>query len=228
MLVHLWQTRRSNNEFHLIKSNHPLCFPTVTACWSYPSVLCGIDIGRANQLVAPPYTAAPAPSMAARSYAIQPVYATQMTRMPRALAQVAIYSANSNGMPVNVTDGAILTEPRGIFIRNLSYEVTSEELKLLISTVKKPLECEVNYHPSGVSKGRATAKFASYSEAHFGATRLDKTAHRRRILTVRLDQENTIVRRIRYPLVVNGSVGVRGGVEPRNSRSEIAPGSTAS
>lgn len=45
--------------------NHPMSFPTVTAGWSHPSVLCRIDIGRANQLVTPSY-AAPAPFMAVR------------------------------------------------------------------------------------------------------------------------------------------------------------------
>lgn len=123
------------------------------------------------------------------------------------VTQPMVYAANNNGMPVNVRDGAVLTESRGIFIQNLSYKASSDELRNLLYTVGRPIECKVHRDRSGVSKGVATAKFASVHEAQVAVTQLNSIQHRGMTLKVRLDQDTTVVGQVGPPLVVNGSVG---------------------
>lgn len=218
MLVHVWQTRRSSEGFYLLKCNCSVHFPEV-ADGHHSAGLCGIDIGRVNQLggkpcVTPsaqymtiqpgyPYPAYPTTT----SYTMQPVYATQVPPMPPMMAQPPVYSASNSGMPVNIRDGAMLTEARGIFIQNLSYRVGSEELKALLYSVGRPVDCKVHRDRSGVSKGVATAKFTSTHEAQVAVAHLNRTPHRGMILKVRLDQDITVVGQVGPPLVVNGSVG---------------------
>jgi RNA recognition motif-containing protein len=108
-------------------------------------------------------------------------------------------------MPVNIRDGAILTEARGVFIQNLSYKVGSEELKALLQTAGRPLDCKIHRDRTGVSKGVATAKFASSHEAQFAVSHLNKKSYGGMILKVRLDQDTTVVGQVGPPLVVNGS-----------------------
>ncbi|KAF3045442.1 hypothetical protein E8E12_004588 [Didymella heteroderae] len=218
MLVHVWQTRRSSDGFRLMKCNCSVHFPEV-AEGHHSAGLCGIDIGRVNQLGGKPYAPAPAQYMAVQpgytypvyptttSYIIQPVYATQGPQLPQMMAQPPVYSASNSGMPVNVRDGAMLTESRGIFIQNLSYKVGSDELKNLLYTVGRPVDCKVHRDRSGVSKGVATARFASTHEAQLAVTHLNRRPHRGMTLKVRLDQDTTVVGQVGPPLVVNGSVG---------------------
>lgn len=218
MLVHVWQTRRSNDGFRLMKCNCSVHFPELPEGTHSPG-LCGIDIGRVNLLSGKSYAAPPAqyipsqPSYAfaaypsTTSYAMQPVYAAQAPSLPPVMSQLPVYSASSNGMPVNIRDGAMLTEARGIFIQNLSYKVGSDELNNLLCTVGRPVECKVHRDRAGVSKGVATAKFASTQEAHLAVAHLNRKPHRGMTLKVRLDQDTTIVGQVGPPLVVNGSVG---------------------
>lgn len=123
------------------------------------------------------------------------------------MAKAPVYSTSNSGMPVNIRDGAILTESRGIFIQNLSYKVESDELKTLLYTVGRPVDCKVHRDRSGVSKGVATAKCASTHEAQLAVTHLNRKPHRDMILKVRLDQDTTVVGQVGSPLVLNGSVG---------------------
>lgn len=218
MLVHVWQTRRSSEGFRLMKCNCSVHFPDV-ADGHHSAGLCGIDIGRVNLLGGKPHAASPVQYMpvqpgysypvypATTSYAIQPVYATQIAQIPPMMAQTPVYSASNSGMPVNIRSGAILTEARGIFIQNLSYNVGSDELKNLLFTVGRPVECKVHRDRAGVSKGVATAKFASAHEAQLAVTHLNRKSHRGMALKVRLDQDTTVVGQVGPPLVVNGSVG---------------------
>lgn len=219
MLVHVWQTRRSNEGFRLMKCNCSVHFPDLPDGAHSPG-LCGIDIGRVNQLGGKPYAAPPTQYMAvqpgypyptysstAPSFPMPPVYAAHASLISPVVIQPAVYSASSSGMPVNIRDGAMLTESRGIFIQNLSYKVGSDELKNLLYTVGRPVDCKVHRDRSGVSKGVATAKFASTHEAQLAVTHLNRKPHRGMTLKVRLDQDTTVVGQVGPPLVVNGSVG---------------------
>lgn len=217
MLVHVWHTRLSNDGFRLIKCNCSVHFPDLPDGGHSPE-LCGIDIGRVIKLdgisyaahsthympVQPGYAYAAYPTT---SDTIQPIYATQAPLLPPVMVQPPVYAASNSGMPVNIRDGTMLTEARGIFIQNLSYKVGSDELKNLLYTVGRPVDCKVHRDRSGVSKGVATAKFASTHEAQLAVTHLNRKPHRGMTLKARLDQDTTLVGQVGLPLVVNGSVG---------------------
>ncbi|KAI8937770.1 hypothetical protein NX059_005469 [Plenodomus lindquistii] len=92
--------------------------------------------------------------------------------------QPPVYSTSTNGMPVNVRGGAVLTEARGIFIRNLSYKATLDDLNKLLYTVGIPVDSQLLRDPrTGVFKGLATARFGSKEEAQYAATYLNGREH---------------------------------------------------
>jgi RNA recognition motif-containing protein len=144
------------------------------------------------------------------AYAPQPqVHVLTPSYTADALPSPPIHSASTNGMPVNVRGGAILTEARGIFIRNLSYRCTPEDLNgLLLQSVGYPIDIQfLRDGRTGVFKGAATAKFASKELAQHAAKTLNGREHIGMTLHVRIDTESTAVRRAE-PLVVNGSYKV--------------------
>ena len=75
------------------------------------------------------------------AYAPQPqAYAPASVYSTYALQPLTIYLTSTNGVPVNVKGGAVLTEACGIFICNLSYKCTLEDLnRLLLQTVRYPI-----------------------------------------------------------------------------------------
>lgn len=116
---------------------------------------------------------------------------------------------NASGMPVNVRGGAVLTEARGIFIRNLSYKATPDDLNRLLYTVGSPVDSQLlRDSRTGVFKGVATARFGSKDEAFHAATQLNGREHMGMTLQVRMDADTTVVGRAE-PMVVNGSYRVR-------------------
>jgi hypothetical protein len=213
MLVHVWKTCRSNEGFQIIRCNCSSLFPEVPD-GAHSAIRCGIDLGRVNHLTdggkatntaqVPQYL--PAQSMYGYGYpisqsynvpAIYPTY-TPPTQMP-------IYFANTYGMPVNVRHGAILTEARGIFIRNLSYKCTYSDLHSLLLTAGQPVDYKLlSDSRTGVFKGLATATFGSQDLAVQAACCLNGVEHMGMTLSVRIDKETTPVGRT-APLIVDGS-----------------------
>lgn len=110
---------------------------------------------------------------------------------------------------MNVRGGAVLTEARGIFIRNLSYKVTPDDLLKLLSTVGHPVHYNlIRDARTGMFKGAATATFSSTEQAKYAVMCLDRLQHMGMMLSVRLDTETTVVGRSE-PMVVNGSAPYR-------------------
>jgi RNA recognition motif-containing protein len=119
-----------------------------------------------------------------------------------------IYSTSTNGMPVNVRGRAILIEARSVFIRNLSYRCTQDDLNRLLQTVGYPIHSQLQLdRRTGVFKGAATAKFASKELAQHAANTLNGREHIGITIHVRIDTNTTVVRRAE-PIVVNRSYGV--------------------
>lgn len=219
MLVHVWETCRSNEGFRLLKCNCSSHFLELSD-GSHSAGRCGIDIGRVSHLTggSRAYTVSTPQYMS-----IQPIYAYSAYQphqsytipsiypMPTPSAQLIsmqkpIYSASTNGLPVNVRDGAILTEARGIFISGLNYKVSLADLMALVQTVGRPIEAPKMQRDSssGAFKGVATAKFSSKEEAQYAATHLNCKTHMGKTLSVRMDVDATVVGQAE-PLIVDGS-----------------------
>jgi RNA recognition motif-containing protein len=122
---------------------------------------------------------------------------------------------------------AILTEARGIFIWNLSYRCTQDDLnRLLLQTVGFPIHIQLQQDSrTGVFKGAATAKFASKELAQHAAITLNSQEHIGITLHVRIDTNTTVVRRAK-PMVVNGLYGV--SIQSLSSFLQLTTSSTKS
>jgi hypothetical protein len=228
MLVHVWETSRKGDGYRLMRCNCSTLFPEVPE-GGHSTGRCGIDIGRVNQLGGgrASTTAASTPYMTTQSRYPYPMYPQVQTYSPQQIAYThapvypayglptpPVYSTSTNGMPVNVRGGAVLTEARGIFIRNLSYKCTSDDLNaLLLQTVGYAIEIQLmRDNRTGVFKGVATAKFASKELAQHAANTLNGREHMGMALHVRMDTDTTVVGRTE-PMVVNGSYRVRWGIQ---------------
>jgi hypothetical protein len=223
MLVHVWETSRKGDSYRLVRCNCSAVFPDIPE-GSHSSGRCGIDMGRVNQLgsgrTMP--AAVSAPCMSAQSgylYSTYPQAQAYSQQQPGyvhgpvypayALSSPPVYSTSTNGIPVNIRGGAILTEARGIFIRNLSYKCTINDLNaLLLQTVGCAIDIQfIQDSRTGVFKGAATAKFASKELAQHAANTLNGRMHMGMTLHVRMDTDATVVGQTE-PMVVNGSYRV--------------------
>jgi len=209
MLVHVWETCRSTNGYRLMRCNCSAHFPELPE-GSHSVGQCGIDIGRVNQLggkigAISPTSYMPLPTTYPyATYSPIPTYRPVSAYAVRA-PQPPVYSTSTNGMPVNVRGGAVLTEARGIFIRNINYKATADDLNKLLYTVGIPVDSQLLRDPkTGVFKGVATARFGSKEEAHYAATCLNGKEHMGMTLHVRMDTDTTIVGKAE-PMIVNGS-----------------------
>jgi len=118
---------------------------------------------------------------------------------------VPMYSQSATGLPVNLSQGAVVTESRGIFIQGLSYTVGNDELQSLIHGVGvRPSKVSVQYDSKGSSKGVATANFANNAEAQYVVSQLNGRTHLGKILAVRMDTNSTVVGSLE-PFVVDGT-----------------------
>lgn len=118
--------------------------------------------------------------------------------------QAPTYICSGTGLPVNVSQGAVRQEHRGVFIRGLRYSVTDKDLSSFIAPIATYLHLEVNRDKTGKSKGTATALFASYEAANRVVVFCDGREYMGRTLEARLDKETTTVDPSRPP-VVNGA-----------------------
>jgi hypothetical protein len=215
MLVHVWETCRSNERFRLLKCNCSSRFPEVPE-GSHSAGQCGIDIGRVSHITGggrPGYSASTSQYMP-----VQPVYGfgyptTQAYSNPTVYAgymaptQMPVYSGGLHGMPVNVRHGAVLTEARGIFIQNLSYKCTLSDLYSLLLTVGQPVDHKlIRDRRTGVFKGVATAVFGSKEAAQYAAHYLNHVEHMGMTLSVRMDKETTPVGHTGPPLIVGSDM----------------------
>jgi hypothetical protein len=177
--------------------------------------LCGIDLGRVSNLAtggrqsqtthttsypsSQPHYGYGYPT--SQAYAVPTIYPSYAPP-----AQMPVYSANSYGIPVNVRNGAVLTEARGIFLQNLSYKCTISDLYSLLLTAGQPVDYKLLRDArTGVFKGSATAAFGSQELALRAAHYLNGVEHMGMKLRVRMDKETTAVGQT-APLIVSSDM----------------------
>lgn len=116
-----------------------------------------------------------------------------------------VYSQSSGGLPVNLSQGAVITESRGIFLQGLNYSVGNNELAALLNRAGlRPDQAHVHRDARGTSKGVATAKFSTKAEAEYAVSALNGKSHAGKTLTVRMDTNSTVVGSLE-PFVVDGT-----------------------
>lgn len=215
MLVHVWETCRSNEGFRILRCNCSTLFSEVPD-GNHSAGRCGIDLGRVSHLTGGGKATYP-PTTAPQYVSAQPIYTygyatTQPYNIPAMYpgyappTQMPVYSANTYGMPVNVRHGAVLTEARGIFMQNLSYKCTLSDLYSLLLTVGQPVDYKLLRDTrTGAFKGLATATFGSQDLAQRAAYCLNRVEHMGMTLSVRMDKETTAVGQA-APLIVGSDM----------------------
>ncbi|KAF2691803.1 hypothetical protein K458DRAFT_473500 [Lentithecium fluviatile CBS 122367] len=217
-LVHIFATSKRNTHYNLAKCNCVMHFPDVGDQGHSPR-RSAIDAGVVNQALGNPYAVVtPQYAMPAQPayqypncYQTSPYTPSSMYTYPYSATpmqyetRAPAYSQSSAGLPVNLGQGAAVTESRGIFIQGLNYSVGSSDLISLIHSVGlRPLQARVHKDSRGSSKGVGSALFSSKEEAQYGVKALNGKALKDKPIIVRLDTESTIVG-IVPPMVVDGT-----------------------
>ncbi len=209
--MHVWKTCRNSDGFQLRQCNCSIYFPEVPS-GGHSHGRCGIDFARFQGLTGqgvpvptspyqapqptypfPPY---PQPSI----FTATPTYAVHVSQPP-------VYSTGMNGIPMNVStgNGTVLTEARGVLIRNLNSRIKPEEMVSLLNTVGRPIHYILHTDPrTGAFKGVATAEFASRMEAQYAVSILNGREHLGMRLDVRMGTESPVIGRSE-PVIANGS-----------------------
>ena len=140
---------------------------------------------------ADPAAVAAARAQMAQAYA-QQVAPQQSTMQTRAQSQVQgpVYVSSSAGTHVNVGQGAIKTEVRGVFISNIDYKAGTRDLQRFFSRAGEIVHCQLQKDPAtGKSKGNATVQYAAANDAKNAVRLFHNEKYMGMRLKVRLDKE---------------------------------------
>jgi hypothetical protein len=184
---------------------------------------------RTNTAIAPETMAA---NRAPFAYA-QQMSAQQMVNPNQAArySHAPMYVSSSTGTHVNVSQGAIKTEVRGIFVSNVDYKASSKDLQRYFGRAGEIVKCQLQKDPAtGKSKGNATVQYAVAKDAQNAVRMFNSEQYMGMRLKVRLDKEPVA---IGMPSTgsssrTNGSAGNGRSVQQSRSNAEpiIVNGST--
>ncbi|PWW72841.1 hypothetical protein C7212DRAFT_222512, partial [Tuber magnatum] len=90
-------------------------------------------------------------------------------------------------LPVNLTNGALITESRGVFVGNLAYDTQWQELKGFLDPAGHLERCDVP-QTDGRGRGYGTALFSSAEGAQRACYMFDQQFFKGRRIKVRLDK----------------------------------------
>jgi RNA recognition motif-containing protein len=108
---------------------------------------------------------------------------------PNLNPSAAIYTLSPHSqLPVNIANGVVEIEPRGIFIGNVPFNTTWMELKDHLRSAGNILRCDVPHFADGKPRGYAVALFETPEEAKEAVALFDGTPFSGRPLRVRLDR----------------------------------------
>lgn len=142
-----------------------------------------------------PAMVAAARARMAQAYA-QQIAAQQSPVQTRAQSQVQdpVYVSSPSGTHVNVGQGAIKTEVRGVFISNIDYKAGTRDLQRFFSRAGEIVSCQLQKDPAtGKSKGNATVQYAAANDAKNAVRLFNNEKYMGMRLKVRLDKEPVAV-----------------------------------
>ncbi|KAK5113509.1 hypothetical protein LTR62_003378 [Meristemomyces frigidus] len=124
------------------------------------------------------------------------------------------YAMSVSSLPVNIRNGLVRTEVRGVFVSGLSYQARPNDVEALFEKAGEISRCDVQKDTStGRSKGKATIKYTTAAGAAQAISLLDGRTYLGMKLKVRADTETTpvsappnpLASRSSQPVIVNGS-----------------------
>jgi hypothetical protein len=152
-----------------------------------------LQAGMANMRmgITDPAAAAVYQARMAQAYA-QQIALQQPPVQNRVQSQVQgpVYVSSPTGTHVNVGQGAIKTEVRGVFISNIDYKAGSKELQKFFSRAGEIVHCQLlRDSATGKSKGNATVQYAAANDAKNAVRLFHNEKYMGMRLKVRLDKE---------------------------------------
>ncbi|KAF2723419.1 RNA-binding domain-containing protein [Polychaeton citri CBS 116435] len=138
----------------------------------------------------------PAPMLNNRQqpYAVQQYRAVAVNSAQQQYRDTPVYTQSSTGTPVNVSQGTIKTESRGIFVAGLNYKATDSDIRDVFGRCGKLMKCEILRDANTRrSKGSAVILYATTEEAKKAIELLNGRHFMGMKLTVRLDKEATAI-----------------------------------
>lgn len=105
------------------------------------------------------------------------------------------HTTNSDGLPVNSSQGVILTEASSVFVSKLDFKATAKDIQQQFSKGElRPTKCTlVKDQATGKSRGHATVQYASAQDAKKAVTMFDGQKFMGMAISVRLDKEKQAV-----------------------------------
>ena len=98
---------------------------------------------------------------------------------------------NDDGTPINLAQGFVSVESRGVYVHNLSHDATSKDLENLFREVGHVELCEMRKESDKGRQCKAAVTFSSEGEARAAIARFDRRPFMGRILAVRLNKDFT-------------------------------------
>lgn len=126
---------------------------------------------------------------------------------------------NDDGTPINVAQGFISIEHRGVYVHNLSHDATSKDLEDLFRQVGPVEGCEVLKGPDKGKQCKATVAFRSEGEAKAAMKKFDKKVFMGRPLSVRLNKDPTTTKEAPKTTKLAGSSTANTGSSTANTTS---------
>jgi hypothetical protein len=145
--------------------------------------------------ISDPAVMAAARARVAQAYAQQ--VAVQQSPAPNRVqsqSQGPVYVSSPLGTHVNVGQGAIKTEVRGVFISNIDYKAGTRDLQRFFSRAGEIVNCQLQQDSTtGKSKGNATVQYATANDAKNAVRLFNNEKYMGMRLKVRLDKEPVAV-----------------------------------
>lgn len=142
-------------------------------------------------------------------------YAARQAHLARQQQGGSIYLTTAGGIPVNVENGAVRTESRGVFVGKLKYSARARDVEALFQKAGKIIDCKLRVDPTtGKSKGSATILYAFAAQAMVAVEKFNNYEFMGKRLEVRIDKESTAISPPAgarapstevQPIIVNGS-----------------------
>lgn len=197
----------------------PYTVPVIPAAPMVPQYSPAVLVHAMNGMQLSGPATAPIQHASSRYLATYPPYLAQHVPLPQPPPPKLMYAFSASGVPINVGNGAVVTETRGIFVSNLPFKARLREIETYFGKAGTITKCDLPTDAAtGRPKGTATITYASASDARAAVRRFNNTTFMSMPLHVRADKETTPlrpppmqqqqrppVRRNVEPIIVNGS-----------------------
>lgn len=108
--------------------------------------------------------------------------------------QTSRYVTSTTGTTVNVGQGTVRTEVRGVFVSNIDFKANVEDIAGHFGKAGKILKCQLQKDPAtNKSKGNATVQYTTAREARLAVDLFNNEKWMSMRLKVRLDRDHVAV-----------------------------------